>query len=81
MPTPSSRAYSRDIVFLKRDPYARENQVRRSCITSDLCAWCGNPSGRKNLMYNYGSFRDAMNDPSWQKEVFCSKGCMQSFHS
>lgn len=80
------REFSRNVVYLKRDPFARMDEVRRACHTDETCAWCDNPGRRQvgkglTVLYNYGTYPDSPYGIQWQKELFCSKGCMQAYHT
>ena len=65
---------------ISRDPFARENTIRRKVHTKCTCAWCGNtrPDG---ALFQYGVHRDGLyTRPEYQRELFCSISCMRIYH-
>lgn len=66
--------------------------IHVSAGTHETCAWCGNLSykgpGRTDMkswscarLFRYGTEADAINPrQEWQKELFCSIGCMRDYH-
>ena len=62
---------------ISRDPFARENLVRRTIHKACECLWCG---VRSNRMFNYGIERDDKNGRvEWHGRVFCSIGCFRDY--
>lgn len=63
------------IVTIARDPFVREDTVRRKA--QGECAWCGQPA-----KWQYGNWRDGLaTRPDWQIRVFCSRGCERDYNS
>jgi hypothetical protein len=62
-----------------RDPFARHDVIRRTEDARQGCAWCGQRRSGDRL-YRYGIWSDG-GPMSWQDELFCSVGCMRSYHN
>jgi hypothetical protein len=70
-----------DFVQIARDPFARHDVIRRQEQPGQLqrCAWCGNRNHNDKL-YRYGVWEDG-GRVRFQRELFCSVGCMRSYHN
>ena len=62
------------LVYLSRDPFAREDRVKRYWGIG-TCDWCG----RKGKQWEYGVDPDA-GRPSFSRGHFCTKGCHDTYH-
>ena len=66
-------------VSISRDPFAREELVRRVIHTEKTCDWCGNNC--HNRLFEYGIESDALyHRVNWIKGHFCSVNCMMDFY-
>lgn len=67
-------------VQISRDPFARQELVRRTIyspkVNPPVCDWCGS-----RARFQYGTWRDGSARPDYDLRVFCSVGCYRSFHS
>ncbi len=69
-----------DFCVVGRDPFAREDRIRRSVETSGGCAWCGNRR-RSGRLFQYGVWRDGVTTrPEWSEGYFCSAACHDAYH-
>lgn len=67
-----------------RNPFARETIRKRKIYTPDFykgklcCDWCGNNT---NTLYQYFVDSDSRAGTTDIKGVFCSIGCLNSYHN
>jgi hypothetical protein len=66
------------IVQVARDPFARHDVIRRTETARNGCASCGQRR-RGDRLFRYGIWSDGGRQ-HWQDELFCSAGCMRSYH-
>ena len=67
------------IVQIARDSFARHDMIRRKESAMQGCAWCGQKR-RSSTLFRYGVWNDGGRQ-HWQDELFCSVGCMRSYHN
>ena len=69
------------MAYISRDPFAREELHRKTVNPgNNTCDWCGNLN-RHDKLFQYYVEPDRIN---YQKNdidgLFCSIGCMRSYH-
>jgi hypothetical protein len=74
-----------DHVTISRDPFARQELVRRVVRDGDWeCDWCGMSRYRKGQpagLFEYGFDPDLMTGRvNWMKGRFCCVACLKTYH-
>lgn len=68
--------------YISRDPFARETLMREDVPTFNRnCDNCGSITSTNRLFHYYRERDGLQNTRSDIKGVFCSIGCMRSYHS
>jgi hypothetical protein len=70
-----------NFVTISRDPFAREDVIRRVHHTVQDCDFCGQyrtRKGKKQPPFEYGCWPDG-GKTSWDGHVFCSLACRKAY--
>jgi hypothetical protein len=65
---------------LSHDAFARTELHRFTEATTETCAWCGG-TRKHGKLFRYEIQKDDGGSPSRIKGLFCSVGCMRTYHS
>jgi hypothetical protein len=74
---------TKKFTFVSHDSFARQSIYRQTVKTDATCKWCGsNPKGRLFQYFVFNDDRAVMSQPSNEiRGLFCSKDCMETYHS